>query len=750
MALPTSGMNRSVRVSTPLAPEALVFEAMTADEMLGRPFSLEVDLLSELPSINPQGLLGKPLAVHIDAAQGVRHFHGIVTEFRAVGETQRFLRYRASARSYLELLAFRSNCRIFQGLTIPQIVRRVLKSGDVPHSATELKNSYPVREYVVQYRESDLNFVSRLMEEAGIFYYFKHDESQHTLVLLDDVSVLEPASGYETIRYFPPDGSGRIREEHISTWSQGARLVPGRFTLRNYRYDKPKVLPTASTKTLRQTQEGTGRAGAEYEIYDYPGALLTADEGTGETANRLWEQECWLEAAQATGDTRGVGAGHVVKVDNLSRLVPADKAFLVAKASYSVQTNAYESDGAPSGVPEFSASFTLLDAQTEYRTPRDTPKPRVAGPQTATVVPRKQQPDEEICTDEQGRVMVKFHWDRRGEVNGPEDEDEDKDKGQSCWIRVSQAWAGAGWGAMHIPRVGQEVIVDFLEGDPDRPIITGRVYNGDNKPPYPQQPTQSGIKSRSTKGGTPDNFNEIRFEDKKGQEDLFIQAEKTQTTKVKQSQTITVGADRSCSVGGNESVTVSKDRSVHVTGNQSVTIDGKGSGPVHSSVSVTGKHKLHASDTIDVDAPTHIRLQVGKSVLLMEDGKITLSIAGTTLVVLDDNVFAKSKGGAHVLLDANANAQSNGGAQVLLDDNVMAQSKAGTQLVLDGNAVLGTAGDAHVTAANIHLTGQQKVVAGGASSSLELAASGASMSGTKATVAGSAVTEITGALVKIN
>jgi type VI secretion system secreted protein VgrG len=367
-------------------------------------------------------------------------------------------------------------------------------------------------------------------------------------------------------------------------------------------------------------------------------------------------------------------------------------------------------------------------------------------------VGRKNQPaDEEIATDEEGRVLVKFHWDRRGEVNGPDEEQEDRDKEQSCFIRVAQVWAGARWGAMHIPRIGQEVIVDFLEGDPDRPIITGRVYNGDNKPPYPGHPTQSGIKSRSTKGGTADNFNEIRFEDQKGSEELFIQAEKDQTTNVKHDQTITVGGDRTVTVTGNETVTIDKDLTVHVKGNQSVTVDGQGQGPIHHTISVKGKHGIHASDTIDVDAPTHIKLECGGSSILIEPGKITLNAGGGAQVILDANVFAKASGGAQVTLDANVFAKASGGANVLLDANVLAKSNAGSHVTLDANATMESGGDANVNGANVTLTGTQKVSAGGGkTSTLELQASGAAVHGTTATLSGSSVAEVTGGEVKIN
>jgi type VI secretion system secreted protein VgrG len=331
-------------------------------------------------------------------------------------------------------------------------------------------------------------------------------------------------------------------------------------------------------------------------------------------------------------------------------------------------------------------------------------------------------------------VRIQFHWDREGK----------SDDTSTCWVRVAQMWAGARWGSMYIPRIGHEVIVQFLGGDPDRPIITGSVYNNSNMPPYtlPDNKTQSGIKSRSTLGGGANNFNEIRFEDKKGSEELFMQAEKNKTVKVKN--------DRSATIGANDSISVGGDRSVHVTGNLAVTVDGGGKSPNHSSHSVTGKYNLHASDTIEGDAPTHIKLTCGGSSILIEPDKITLMAGGQAVVVLDANVLVQSSAGSAIVLDANAFTKASGGGTVLLDANVLAQSKAVSQLLLDGNSTLTSKADVKVGGANVELSGDQKVAANGGGAELELSAAGANLSGSKVGVSGQSMTEITGAVVKIN
>ncbi|HVZ89901.1 MAG TPA: type VI secretion system tip protein TssI/VgrG [Polyangia bacterium] len=735
---------RNIHITTSVPAVPLVFEAMSGQEMLGRPFTYQVDLLSDSEQIDLQAMLGQRMTVHVNGQQGERCFNGVVTEFRAAGGTHHFFRYRATLQPEIALLAYRADSRIFQALSLKDIVLRVLKAGNVTLDGTKLAGTYAPQEYVVQYRESDLNFVSRLMEQAGIFYTFVHEPGKHTMVLLDDTHQCQPAPGYETVSYFVSTGGENTNDEHLFSWSQGARIVPGQFTVRGYRYDTGARTPSGLAKTDLQNADGSARAGADAEVYDYPVMPLTDDEARAEALRRLQEHETWLASTQAEGDTRGLGVGNLVKVQGLRRTGLDKITFLVARAGYLLTVQPYENDAPSGGQQEFHASYTLIDSERGYRTPSDTPKPRVAGPQTATVVGHKNQPaDDEICTDEQDRVLVKFNWDRRGEPNGPPDDDADKNKDQSCFVRVSQLWAGSGWGAMYLPRIGHEVIVEFLEGDPDRPIITGRVYNATNPPPYPQKPTQSGIKSRSTKGAGPNNFNELRFDDKKGQEEVFIQAEKNHTTNVKNNRAATVGASDSVSVGG--------DRSVHVTGNLSVTVDGGGKSPVHSSQKVTGKYTLDATDTIEVQAPTHIKLTCGDSYILMEPGKITLYAGGKAMIVLDQHVAATSSDNSVVVLDANAFMASNKGGSVLLDANVKAQSKDNASVVLDANATItSTSADVKVGGTNVVLNGSTSVSATGGGSAVKLEAAGATMSGTKATISGSSMTEITGGMVKIN
>jgi type VI secretion system secreted protein VgrG len=647
-------LNRKLWITTPPTPKPLLFERMTGEEELGRPFRYEVDLLCESSEIDLESLLGKKMTVTAEHKQGERHFNGVCTQFRVLGTTHRYVRYRASLRPDLSLLAYSSNCRIFQKRTVPEILRQLFK--DRVTFEQKLTRDYRKWEYLVQYRESDLNFVSRLMEQEGIYFYFTHDAETHKLVLLDETSSCSEAAGYAKVPYFPPEERGRVKEEHVSGWTAGARIVPGKFTVRDFKFEKPTDLPT-STVTSQLKAAGSPRAGADYEVYDYPGEHTSVEEARAEARNRLLEHESWYANAEALADTRGLGVGHRFTITNLPRQLQSDKPYVVVKASYTLQGNYFESDGTPVDAQEYKASYTLIDAKTEYRTPRQTPRPIVQGPQTATVVGRKTQPKkEEICTDEFGRVLVKFHWDRRGEDNGPEDDPEDKDKEQSCFIRVSQLWAGSGFGGMHIPRIGQEVIVDFLEGDPDRPIITGRVYNGDNKVPFTltANATQSGIKSRSSFDATPNNYNELRFEDKKGSEEVYLQAEKDQKILVKNDESHTVGHDRVKHIQNNETVTVDGNRSETVHKDETIGIDGKRDLTVGTNhtimVGAAQRETIGAASTETVGAMKQLTVgasydvSVAAAMSVTVGGAMTESTSGSKTVSVSKNSEAKVTG----------------------------------------------------------------------------------------------------------
>ena len=686
-------LQRTAVFASPLGEGPLLFYSMSGREALGRPFLYEVDLLSHDVNIDLSALLGQPASVALERNDGtVREFTGIVTNFALVGRHGKFVRYRAELRPWLWLLGNRVNSRIFQNQKVPDVVMGMFREHGWTDFQPLLSGEYRNWEYLVQYRESDLNFVSRLMEQEGIYYYFKHADGKHTLVLADSYTAHETSVGNEQLQYFPPLERERRDVEHVDGWLTSRRIRSGSYSLVDYNFKRPSSLVTS------QRSAPNDHAQASAERFDYPGGFYEPSEAMEQARLRLEEHQADHEVAEGTATARGLLAGSLFTLVDFPR-DDQNKEYLVTEAIHELRTSEYESGQMADVEADYRLRFVAIDAKRPYRAPRLTPKPIVEGPQPAVVVG---QAGQEIWTDEYGRVRVQFFWDREGK----------RDESSSCFVRVAQIWAGSGWGGMHLPRIGHEVIVDFLEGDPDRPIIVGRVYNADNMPPYelPANQTQSGIKSRSSVGGGPDNFNELRFEDKKGQEEVYLQAEKDHNVHVKNNQSHNVIKNRSASVGGDDSVSVSGNRSVSVTGNLSVTVSGKGGKAPHSSLSVTGKHNVHASDTIDMDAPTHVKFVCGGSSITIEPGKITISAGGGASVVLDANLLAKSQPGTQLKLDADALAEASTGAKLKLSSDVLAQAQANAKMTLTSSAVVEAPGDITLDAVNVRSKGKSTAV----------------------------------------
>ena len=416
-----------------------------------------------------------------------------------------------------------------------------------------LTKTYRKRDYCVQYRESDFNFVQRLMEEEGIYYFFKHTDNSHTLVLADSYSGHEPFPHYSSIDYFPPSDNAVREKDHIHDWHVSRDVQPGKYVVMDYDFIKPR----AALKTQYVQKRNFPKS--DYEMFDYPGGFTVTGDGDHYARTRLESLQAQHERLNGAGNARGLACGSLFKLAGYPRK-DQNKEHLIVAATHRLQAGDYET-GAQGSEEEYRCSFAAIDSKEPFRAPITTRKPVVGGPQTATVVGPG---GEEIFTDKYGRVKVQFHWDREGA----------RDEKSSCWIRVSQAQAGKNWGWMSLPRIGQEVVVDFLEGDPDQPLITGRVYNQDNMPPFelPANKTQSGLRTRSSLNGTADNCNEIRFEDKKGSEQLFIHAEKNQDIEVENDETHFVGHDRTKTVDHDEITHVKHDRTETVDNNENITI----------------------------------------------------------------------------------------------------------------------------------------------------------------------------------
>jgi type VI secretion system secreted protein VgrG len=721
-------LTRTAIFASPLG-ERLAFYSMTGREALGQLFSYEVDLLASEDSIDLSELLGQNATIVLERSDGsLRHFNGFVTQFSLIGEHGNFTRYRATLHPWLWFLSQKRNSRIFQRKSVPEIAQQLFREHGMSDFEIMLSGDYRIWDYLVQYRESDLNFVSRVLEQEGIYYFFKHADGKHKLVLADSSSAHEAAPGYETVPYFPPMAREQRQQEHLDSWTATRQIRQGVITLADFNFETPSAYLGA------QVSAPLGYNRGEYDIYDYPAEVTLLPEAESQARIRLEEHQADFEVLSGTGPVRGLMAGNRFALSQYPR-EDQNRDYLVVNASYEIHVTEFESNVVQDEEPEFRFQLAAIDAKRPYRAPRITPKPRVEGPQTAIVVGDGKNAD--IWTDVYGRVKVKFHWVREEQ---PGDSNEEQN---SCWVRVSQAWAGKGWGSMHIPRVDQEVIVDFLEGDPDRPIITGRVYNAEQTVPYglPVNATQSGIKSRSTPDGGANNYNELRFEDKKGEEELHIQAEKTMSTLVKK--------DRSASVGGSDSVSVSGDRSVSVNGNLSVSVKGNGSGPTQSTHSVTGKHLLDATDEITVKAPNKITFVCGGSSITMTPDRIVVAAGGGGGMVIDFVVNGKSKGGGELMLDANAFLKGNGNASLFLSDFFRAESAAGTQLAMNADATLTAKTEVKIEGLSVTATGQMDATLKGGAGSVQCQMAGTTVGGPNVNVNGDAQVGIAGPLIKI-
>ncbi|MFC3321616.1 type VI secretion system Vgr family protein [Mesorhizobium cantuariense] len=573
---------RATVVQTPVGAELLTFTHLVGRDEISRCLAYTVGFVSTSSDVDPLKMLGGAVSIEGES-DPKRWFSGLVSEFRLTRIEDRLAYYEAIIRPWLWFLGNTTDCRIFQNMNVIEIVEKVFSKYSTAKFEKRLQGSYPPREYCVQYDETDLDFVQRLLEHEGILYFFEHDEGKHTLVLADAMTKLKPAPGYEKVPYHFEGQGSRRDVEYITEWIPGSSVRPGAYAHTDYDFKKP------GADLMAKSAQPFGHKLAAGENYRQPGAHLEVGRGDSLAAIRREEIQAVHQRIAAVGTVRGLFSGCTFTLDGFPR-EDQNQEYLVLSAEYRLFDPGYRAH-ADAESENFKVILGVAPTALTYRPPRITPRPIMRGPQTATVVGPS---GEEIFTDKYARVKVQFHWDRLGK----------KDQNSSCFVRVSQTWAGSGWGFIQIPRIGQEVIVDFIEGDPDLPIITGRVYNASQMPPYalPGHATQSGWKSDSSLGGG--GYNELMFEDKAGSELVNFQAQKDHNLLIKHdrtklvqhdqsdridhnakhsvghnldedvgnNKTVKVGVDQTTDIGKNDTETVGVNRSLTVGSNETIGI----------------------------------------------------------------------------------------------------------------------------------------------------------------------------------
>ncbi|MCL2875045.1 MAG: type VI secretion system tip protein VgrG [Betaproteobacteria bacterium] len=542
-------MNRELIAHTPLG-EAWWAVSITGHEALGELYEFRVGLVSDDPDIDTQSLLGEVAAVELIAQGGrSRYFSGHIVKVSALGLSGRHWAYEVTLAPKLWHATRRSDYRIWQQQSVREIANQVLQANAL-RCEWRLKNACKTWEYLVQYGETDFAFLSRLFEHEGIYYWFEHRLDGEKMILVDHFSIHEAFDGYEQIPFYTPNSGWVSDEEHYDDWCASREPEPGRFKHTDYDFQHP------SQDLTTEYSDPRGHLFDQYEIYAYPGGYTETSDGRAYAATRLEALQKEQDVTELGGPVRGAMPGYRFTLYNHPR-ADQNRDYLITRARYEVRINDYETTP---DADEQTCRMRIgaIPADRQFRPGTWTPKPCVRGPETAVVVGPG---GSEIHTDKYGRVKVHFPWDRYGARDGSD----------TCWIRVSTTWAGKGFGAVSIPRVGHEVIIDYEHGDPDRPIIIGQVYNAETMPPWelPSGKVHSGLMSRSTPGGSEGNT--LRFDDTSGAEQFMMHAQYNMDTNVNNDESHTVGANRTTSITDDETCAVEGKRDTTVTGDETLT-----------------------------------------------------------------------------------------------------------------------------------------------------------------------------------
>jgi type VI secretion system secreted protein VgrG len=622
-----SQQDRPAILTTPfVGRDELVFSRLDANEAISELHEFRIEALSLEAALDFDKALGRHCHLEVnvtehDAEKGEirkkRYFSGILTEAQWLGKQDELNLYRLTLRPWLWLLSHKATCKIFHNLPVEKIIETVLRRDQLGELRLDLKTSYPTLEYCVQYRESDFAFVSRLMEEYGIYYYVEHVAGSHRMVLADEMSSHKVIEKTETLPFIPHDSDNR-HGEHIQEWMAERRFQSGKFVFRDYNYEKPDADMQAEELATENYRH------AKLEVFDFPGRYREKGDGSKLAKVRLTSEQARDQRRLGSGEAVTLFPGGLTSLKHHTAN-PENGRYLVVRAAHSLASVQSYQSGA-SEYQSYSGRYEFQKVARPFKPPQITPKPSIFGPQTARVVCDKKNKGEEIDVDKEGRILVKFHWDR--------------DEDYSCRVRVAQLWAGNNWGGSFIPRVDQEVIVEFIDGDVDRPLVIGAVYNGKHDMPFGTEPkkTINGIKSDSTKGGG--GFNQLIFDDLKKSEKVEFQAQK----------------DFNSTVLDTETREIAKEFTGH-------------KGPESRKITLK-----QGDDLLKVDKGKKT-VDVSDDILVKSGTKITLQVGGSTIVITGDSITLKS---------VNINVEASG---ALKESGLTIDEKASGIMTIQGSVV---------------------------------------------------------------
>ncbi len=769
-------VGRPLQVSTPLGKDVLLAVGFYGQEAISQLFHFTLDVkATRTTSVPFDKLMGQPVSISLDLPdKDIRYFHGVCVRVIQAESDADFTDYQLELVPQFWLLTKRAQSRIFQHMTVPDILKKVFEGMDVEW---QISGKFEKRDFCVQYRESDYNFASRLMEEEGIFYFFKHAAGKHTMVVGNTPQVHPVVPGKSKIIYKNVNEEASSEEDHISELTKVQDHTSGKYTLWDHTFELPHQNNKA--EKLIQDSVAIGKVShklkvgdnSKLEVYDWPGEYAQRfdgiDRGGGEqpaelqkisednvrtTGIRMQQVAAAAVRIQGSGSARQMACGHKFTIDTrptdlVATPIKCEGEYVVLSVNHAIRVPANYRSGVAGEGEGFSYTnvFSAIPLALPFRPQQTAAKPVVSGSQSAVVVGP---PGEEIFTDKYGRIKVQFHWDREGKRNAD----------SSCWIRVAQVSAGRSWGALHIPRIGQEVIVDFLEGDPDQPICVGCVYNPDQMPRYtlPDEKTKSYIRTNSSMGG--DGYNEIRFEDKAGKEQVYVHAQRNMDERVRNDRFERIGVNRHMRVGFhlpndhkgdvsgetkkgshfeeiavNQHIKVHKNKDEHIGGDSKVLvggIDGPGNLDVHIKKDkhelIDGTSDLHVKkavkDKFDETYDQHIigavkeKYDATHDLHVMGQHTVTLDAGSDLKVGTDQKIKVGGSLSEVVGMDFNHKA----GMNVAIEAGMVLHLKAGMNLVIEAPMVTvkGAGGFVSITPAGVAISGTMVLInSGGAAGS---------------------------------